>query len=109
MIDTSNSMLFPLEKAITAHNKLSFSIYAAAALIELLKSQRDAVGLTLFDSEIYKHYPAKSNPTQQKMIYHELEELLKKDSFHETSATQSSKALNQIAENYSRTFSRGYF
>ncbi len=98
VIDTSNSMLFPLEKATTAHNKLSFSIYAAAALIELLKSQRDAVGLTLFDSEIYKHYPAKSNPTQQKMIYHELEELLKKDSFHETSATQSSKALNQIAE-----------
>jgi len=98
VIDTSHSMLFPVEKNETEHNKLTFSIYAAAALIELLRNQRDAIGLTLFDSEVYKHYPAKSNPTQQKMIYHELEELLKKDSFLDTSSTQSSKALNQIAE-----------
>ena len=98
VIDTSQSMLFPLEREKDALNKLSFSVYAAAALMELLKGQRDAVGLTLFDADIYKHYPAKSNPTQQKIIYHELEELLKRESFDDATTTQSSKALNQIAE-----------
>jgi uncharacterized protein (DUF58 family) len=98
VIDSSQSMLFPLERPKDAHNKLSFSVYAAAALIELLKGQRDAVGLTLFDADIYKHYPAKANPTQQKLIYHELEELLSKNTVDDVSSTQSARALDQVAE-----------
>src|ERR1700741_2926889 len=43
VIDTSNSMLFPLDRKGEQLNKLSFSVYAAAALIELLKGQRDAL------------------------------------------------------------------
>lgn len=99
IIDTSQSMLFPLE--ITKDgtlNKLSFSAYAAAAIIELLKHQRDAIGLTLFDSEINKHFPSKSNPTQQKIIYNELENLLEQKQNLQSSTTQSAKALNQISE-----------
>src|SRR3954466_13845870 len=57
VIDNSSSMYFPE----TGFNKIQFSIYAAAALINLLKSQRDAVGLTLFSQEIEKHFPARSN------------------------------------------------
>jgi uncharacterized protein (DUF58 family) len=99
VIDTSNSMLFPLEKKNeNALNKLSFSIYAAAALMELLRHQRDAVGLTFFDKEVGKHFPAKSNPTQQKIMYHELENLLTKQIAEETTSTQSANAINQIAE-----------
>lgn len=98
VIDSSQSMLFPLERPKDAHSKLSFSVYAAAALMELLKGQRDAVGLTLFDADIYKHYPARSNPTQQKLIYHELEELLSKTTISERSSTQSARALDQVAE-----------
>ncbi|MBI3521302.1 MAG: DUF58 domain-containing protein [Bacteroidetes bacterium] len=99
IIDTSNSMLFPLEKKKEgALNKLTFSIYAAAALMQLLKNQRDAIGITFFDKEIHKHYPAKSNPAQQKMMYHELEELLNKTVYEEASTTQSAKALDQVAE-----------
>lgn len=99
LIDISASMLFPLEKRKgSEHNKLSFSVYAAAALIELLKHQRDAAGLTLYDSEIRKHYTAKSNPTQQKIMYHELEELLTRNDFQKASDTQSAKAIDQIAE-----------
>ena len=99
IIDTSNSMLFPLDKKKEGTlNKLSFSVYAAAALLQLLKNQRDAFGLTLFDSEVGKHFAAKANPTQQKMIYHELEELLNKTVYEETTTTQSAKALDQIAE-----------
>jgi uncharacterized protein (DUF58 family) len=99
VIDTSNSMLFPLEKKNeNALNKLSFSVYAAAALMELLRHQRDAVGLTFFDKEVGKHFPAKSNPTQQKIMYHELENLLTKPIAEETTSTQSAIAINQIAE-----------
>ena len=99
VIDTSNSMLFPLEKKNeNSLNKLSFSVYAAAALVELLKHQRDAVGLTFFDKDVGKHFPAKSNPTQQKIMYHELESLLTKPIAEETTSTQSAIAINQIAE-----------
>jgi uncharacterized protein (DUF58 family) len=99
VIDTSNSMLFPLEKKnVNSLNKLAFSVYAAAALMELLRHQRDAVGLTFFDKEVGKHFPAKSNPTQQKIMYHELENLLTKQVAEETTSTQSAIAINQIAE-----------
>lgn len=99
VIDTSQSMLFPLD--ITDKNKLnklSFSVYAAAALMQLLKSQRDALGLTFFNSEITKHIPAKSNPTQQKIMYHELEELLNQVKTEDLTFTDSAKALNQLSE-----------
>lgn len=98
VIDTSNSMLFPLERKQGNMNKLTFSVYAAAALIQLLKNQRDAIGITFFDKNIHKHYPAKSNPTQQKLMYHELEELLNRTIYEETSTTESAKALDQVAE-----------
>lgn len=95
MIDTSASMLFPVGKP---NNKLHFSVHAAAALIELLKHQRDAVGLTLFDDDIKKHYPAKSNPTQHKIMYHDLEQLLEIETLPESSFTNASKVLHQTAE-----------
>lgn len=96
IIDISNSMFFPLEK--NNNHKLNFSIHSAAALIELLKHQRDAIGLTLFDSEIRKHFPSNSNPTQLKLIYHELEEYLIKAPTNEQAITDTAKTLHQIAE-----------
>lgn len=52
LIDHSGSMLYPLERHgdIAHPNKLTFSVYAAAVLIELLHRQRDAFGLSLFPS-----------------------------------------------------------
>lgn len=99
VLDISNSMLFPLEKRKgQEHNKLSFSVYAAAALMELLKTQRDAIGLTLFDADIKKHFPARSNPAQMKAVYHELEELLNQTSYTEVIGTQAARVIDQIAE-----------
>ena len=95
VIDTSSSMLFPLE---TENNKLSFSVHAAAALNELLKQQRDAIGLTLFNSGIDLHLPAKGSPTQQKLIFSSLEELLAKKNIEEKKGTSAIRTLHQIAE-----------
>ena len=93
VIDTSSSMLFPVD---TENNKLSFSIYAAAALNELLKQQRDAIGLTFFNSEIDLHLPAKGSPAQQKLVFSSLEELLTKKN-EEKKRSSAVKALHQIA------------
>ena len=93
VIDTSASMQFPKDQE---NNKLKFSVYAAAALCELLKQQRDAFGLTLFEGSITKHLAAKGNPLHQKLVYNTLEELL--DNKQEFKSTQASAALNQIAE-----------
>src|ERR1700741_4866233 len=49
VIDTSSSMYFPQDAEM---NKLRFSILLAAALVHLLKHQRDAAGLSIFTDEV---------------------------------------------------------
>lgn len=95
VIDCSSSMYFPADKE---HNKLEFSIYAAASLIELFKKQRDAVGLTLFSDEIHLQTSAKTSQSHHRFLYNELERLMHKydqKDMHRTSAIQS---LHDIAE-----------
>lgn len=92
LIDNSSSMYFP--EGI--HNKMKFSVYAAAAIVHLLKKQRDAFGLSLFNDEVNFHADAKSSLVQQKMIWHKLEELLAKPTI--TKTTNVASALHQIAD-----------
>ena len=93
IIDTSSSMRFPDDQV---DNKLRFSIYSAAALCELLKQQRDAFGLTLFDSEITKHLPSKGSPLHQKLILNTLQDTLELSEPKKT--TSAANTINQIAE-----------
>ncbi len=99
VLDISTSMDFPevLEKEEGhSNNKLQFSIYAAAALIELLKKQRDAYGLSFFSDDIDLHTEAKSNPIHQRLMYNYLEELLNRErTIKKTSAVD---ALHQISD-----------
>src|SRR5436309_3380321 len=91
-------MLFPKDKE---NNKLTFSVYAAAALCELLKQQRDAFGLTVFENEIKKHIPVKGSPAHQKLIFNTLEQLLENSSDskgNDNRSTSAAAALNQVAE-----------
>jgi uncharacterized protein (DUF58 family) len=71
-------MLYPLEKnkSIENPNKLFFSIYGAAVLIEILKRQRDAVGLSLFSEKLQLHTPSKSSAIHHRFLYNRLEELM---------------------------------
>lgn len=68
LIDQSSSMYYP-EKGIS---KFAFSCLASAAIINLLKRQRDAFGLTLFDEEIEFHSPAKSTSSHQQYLLNQL-------------------------------------
>lgn len=93
LLDASSSMLFPKDAENT---KLSFSIHAAAALCELLKQQRDAFGLTIFQDKIINHLPAKGSVTQKKIIFDLLENLLNSTELNRSTSTES--ALNEVAE-----------
>lgn len=95
VIDDSSSMYFPE----TGLNKITFSIQCAAALIELLKRQRDAVGLTVFSDTVEVHTPAKSTSVHQKLLYAELEKLLVKYKQENSKKTSTVEALHHVAEN----------
>lgn len=92
VLDSSSSMYYPAQ----GENKMQFSIQAAAALSHLLKSQRDAIGLSTFSDGLVQHLPAKLNPQHIQLLYHTLEELQKLPS--QNSLTQLSKALHSVAE-----------
>ena len=95
VIDCSSSMLFPVGEEQT---KLSFSVYAAASIIELLKKQRDAVGLSLFTDKLNLHTPAKSSVRHHRYLYSELEKHLKQYSKGEQKTTSTIQSLHDIAE-----------
>ncbi len=108
VIDSSSSMYFPdqnsfvLQEGNEKLNKISFSVYSAAALVHLLKKQRDAVGLSVFAEKVEMHTPAKSSPSHQKMIFSELEKMLQPPNKDSLKKTQASEALHQIAESIHR-------
>ncbi|MCD6067478.1 MAG: hypothetical protein K0S33_2304 [Bacteroidetes bacterium] len=101
VIDSSSSMYFPFLEGTDLkdqENKIVFSIKCAAALIELLKKQRDAVGLSIFDNEVKTHFNARSSTVHHKMLYSELEKLLEHHQPENRRDTNIAEALHQIAE-----------
>lgn len=106
MIDQSTSMLFPIENQgiIDSPNKLTFAVYAAAVLIELLHRQRDAFGLTLFSEQIDQSTQCRSNAVHQRYLLGMLDELLKpvKADERPMRKTSVSKAIHLMAEQLHR-------
>jgi uncharacterized protein (DUF58 family) len=99
IIDDSSSMYFPVaDGKEVKQNKITFSVYCAAAMIELLKRQRDAVGLSIFSEAVDVHTPAKSSSLHHKMLYHELEKRLQPHDVKNQKQTSAIAALHQIAE-----------
>lgn len=92
VVDVSSSMYFPEKE----YNKLQFSIQAVAALIYLLKRQRDAFGLSLFADELLLNTPSKSTNAHQKFLFTHLERLFKPG--EKNVKTDMAVALHQVAE-----------
>ena len=101
VIDNSSSMYFPVKEnpTIDNPNKIIFSIYAAAAIMLLLKKQRDAVGLSFFSDTLELSTQAKSSSVHHKYLYSELEKLLIPISTKTHKKTAAADSLHQIAEN----------
>jgi uncharacterized protein (DUF58 family) len=101
VIDTSGSMHYPAGKTnvIEDANKLGFSVYAAAALVNLLRRQRDASGLTLFDEQIHYHSRASNTMRNQLRLYTELSKLLQVEKKGKSlKTTDLATTLHEIAE-----------
>ncbi|HLN73255.1 MAG: DUF58 domain-containing protein [Methylococcaceae bacterium] len=100
VIDTSSSMLFPFEKGKPSKsNKLAFSVYSAAAIIYLLRRQRDAAGLSLFSEDIDFHSQARLSSVHIDMLYNQLGSLLRQEQALLHKKTNTVSALHMIAEN----------
>jgi uncharacterized protein (DUF58 family) len=102
VIDNSSSMHYPpAEKnKKEVQNKITFSVYAAASLMYLLKMQRDATGLTVFTDKIDVHTPARSTAIHQKLMMHKLEEIMNEN--RQPLRTHAAAALHELAENLHR-------
>lgn len=99
VVDCSGSMWYPgeVDPNGPGMNKLKYAVHSSAALMELFRRQRDAVGLSLFSEALETHIPAKASNAHLRAIYQELEELLD-ESNDRRAQTSAVDALHQIAE-----------
>jgi len=98
VVDASSSMYFPKDIKIKdlETNKLEFSSLAAASLMNLLKKQRDAFGLSLYDDALRIHTSARSSTTHYKLLVNHLEAQMKETELQKT--TDTAKILHEIAD-----------
>ena len=100
VIDHSSSMYFPFREkpSIDQPDKLLFSVYSAASLMELMQRQRDAVGLSLFSEQLDMHTAVKSNKIHHRYLLSLLENLIDPVKAKQARRTAAAEALHQIAE-----------
>ena len=96
VLDCSSSMFFDNNEESLP--KIEYAVYCIASLIELLKKQRDAVGLSLFSDKLELQTEAKSSQRHHRYIYSELEKRLTAYSENEKKTTRTIQALHDIAE-----------
>ena len=95
VIDCSSSMYFGKPNQL---NKLEFAIVSAASFIELLKKQRDAIGISLFSNELEINTPAKSSLTHQHYLLQALEKRLHTYTPNSMRQTNTISCIHTIAE-----------
>lgn len=98
VIDASSSMFFPdikLKSGFTL-NKFVFSALGAACLMNVLRRQRDAFGLSVFDEALRIHTHAKSSTGHYQLLLSHLDGLLNSQPLD--IKTDAAAALHQIAE-----------
>ena len=100
IIDTSSSMYFPENTEGKGLNKLQFSALAGASIMNLLKKQRDAFGLSIFDNSVKIHTKCRSATSHYRLLLTYLDTLIKDNKGQKQTAT--SKALHQLADSIHR-------
>ena len=97
IIDTSSSMYYPKLKSpsLTNPNKILYSIYSAASLMNLFKTQRDSVGLSLFSDDLYFHSQNKGTNKHHLLLKNKMLEVLYSN--EEYKRTSSVEAIHKVA------------
>ncbi|WP_282787011.1 DUF58 domain-containing protein [Flavobacterium croceum] len=102
IIDNSSSMHYPKlnSNQLFYQSKIGFSVLASAVLMNLLKKQRDAVGLSIY-SDKYEYYaPEKGSDRHHRMLLNQLENTLTASVSNKSTDTVT--YLHQIAEKMHR-------
>lgn len=97
VIDASSSMYFPeLEPKNGGVNKLRYSALAAASLMNMLKRQRDAFGLSIFADQVMAHTKCKSNTSHYQLLLSHLDQLIREPVLERK--TSAADAIHRIAD-----------
>ncbi|HBK83149.1 MAG TPA: DUF58 domain-containing protein, partial [Flavobacterium sp.] len=102
ILDNSSSMHYPKlkENNLFYQNKIGFSVLASAVLMNLLKKQRDAVGISIY-SDCYEFFVTeKGSDKHHQMILNKLEDLI--TNYSSKKQTDTITYLHQIAKNIHR-------
>lgn len=104
VIDRSAGMYFPFDAKPDRPeaNKITFSVFAAASLIELLRRQRDAVGVSLYSDHVEYTSQVKSGAVHIRHLYRELEKILVPGENVQGRTTSTAEVLHQIADTIHR-------
>src|SRR5690606_35678903 len=102
ILDNSSSMHYPALKDVQPfyENKIGFSVLASAVLMDLLKRQRDAVGLSVYSNSYEFYAPEKGSGRHHRMLLNKLEDVLQKPG--EAKNTDTITYLHQIAQKMHR-------
>ncbi len=102
IVDNSSSMHYPKQpqQDIDHLNKISFSALAAAAVMQLLKKQRDAVGLSVYSDALDYYAPEKGSERHHQMLLDCLATIATQAP--ESAGTKTYEVLHQIAEKLHR-------
>ncbi|MFD1614591.1 DUF58 domain-containing protein [Gelatiniphilus marinus] len=102
IVDNSSSMHYPEMDSFSIDNlnKIGFSALASAALMHMLKKQRDAVGLSIYSDNYDFYAPEKGSERHHQMLLNQLSNVAVSKSLHKT--TETYKHLHLIAEKIHR-------
>ncbi|MCB0525482.1 MAG: DUF58 domain-containing protein [Lewinellaceae bacterium] len=104
VVDASSTMYYPWDdKNPQKHkyeNKFCFAAQSAAVLMNALRRQRDAFGLTLFDDEVRFSSTAKSSTVHYRLLLSQLVDKIENPELNHS--TELSASLHQIAEKIHR-------
>ncbi len=100
VLDASSTMYYPWEEKnpdkYTYLNKFCFAAQSAAVLMNVLRKQRDAFGLTLFDDEIRVNTGCKSSTLHYRLLLSQLVERIENPQLNKT--TNLAASLHQVAD-----------
>lgn len=98
ILDASSSMFFPIRKewSFEKPNKYLFSTYAIASLMQLLRKQRDAIGLSIIGDDLIEHTEVKNLESHQYELFKRLEEQLTSFSVKSPKGTSFAQQLKDL-------------
>lgn len=102
IVDNSSSMHYPKLKELNINtlNKIGFSVLASAAIMNLMKRQRDAVGLSIYSNEYDYYASEKGSERHHQMLLAQLNAAISEKRKEVT--TNTYEHLHLIAEKLKR-------